>query len=94
MQHGLFILDLDTAMWGGGKHIYPTTWLFRNCPWPNHGVVDIIEDCLLDSNASVAGAIHTLNDQPNLICDGDVNYDSGRGSTDWNRATYGSYYDP
>jgi len=104
---GLFILDLDKVPWGCA--VWPAFWLLGNGPWPNSGEVDIIEgvhdnehnqvayhtapNCFLDPNVSVSSTIHTLNGQPNLVCDGNVNSNSGCGFTDWSRASYGPYFD-
>jgi len=104
---GLFILDLDKVPWGCAT--WPAYWLLGNGQWPNSGEVDIIEGvhdnahnqvafhtkagCFLDPTVNITGTILQRNGTPNLVCDGTVNDNSGCGTLEWSRASYGEYFD-
>ncbi|KAF9645871.1 hypothetical protein BDM02DRAFT_3172556 [Thelephora ganbajun] len=104
---GLFILDLDKVPWGCAT--WPAYWLLGNGQWPNYGEVDIIEGvhdnshnqvafhtktgCYLDSSVNITGSILQRNGSPNLVCDGNINDNSGCGTLEWSRASYGEYFD-
>jgi len=104
---GLFILDLDKVPWGCAT--WPAYWLLGNGQWPNSGEVDIIEGvhdnshnqvafhtkpgCYLDPSANITGSIVQHNGSPNLDCDGTINDNSGCGTLEWSRASYGAYFD-
>ncbi|KAJ3526186.1 hypothetical protein NM688_g8288 [Phlebia brevispora] len=104
---GLFILDLNQAPWGCG--VWPAWWTLGGGQWPYTGEIDIIEgvhdnehnqvtwhtgpNCTLNPNATFTGAIVETNGQPNLVCDGLANGNSGCGVTEWSRASYGPTFD-
>jgi len=103
---GLFILDLNRAPWGCGT--WPAFWTLGSGQWPYNGEIDIIEGvhdnqhnqvafhtdtgCLL-TPTNQTGSIVQVNGKDNLICDGNVNDNSGCAVTEWSRASYGPYFD-
>ncbi|KAH0590706.1 hypothetical protein H2248_000834 [Termitomyces sp. 'cryptogamus'] len=104
---GLFILDLNRAPWGCG--VWPAFWTLGSDAWPQSGEIDIIEGvhdnehnqvawhtrdgCFLTPESNFTGTIVQLNGQPNLVCNGNVNQNSGCSIIELSRASYGQYFD-